>query len=105
MHRLVKASQQVLLLFGQVDGCLDDDAAEQVARRSAADWLDALLPQSEHASRLRLGRHLELYTAAERGHLDHTSECCNDEAHRYFAGKVGAVALEDRVLANSDFGI
>src|SRR4030095_10553805 len=104
-HRLLQLAQQRLLIVGEIHGRLDHDAAEEIARRTAAHRLHALLAQAEHAPRLRLARHLEVDVAAERRHLDFSAERRCREAHRHLARQVAAVALEDRMLAHADFDV
>src|SRR5690606_15308665 len=87
------------------DGSLDHDAAEQVATRTAAYGLHALLAQSEHASGLSFRRNTDRDLAVERRHADRGAKCGGREADRHLTAQVLAVPLEDRMLADVDLDI
>src|SRR5687767_9691808 len=105
MHRFLQLAQQAFLLVGEIHRRLDDDAAEQVAPRTAAHGLHALLAQPEHTSGLRLVRHFQLDVAAERRNFDGPTERRRGEAHRHLAREVATVALENCVLAHADLDV
>src|SRR5690606_40023929 len=81
------------------------DSTEQIALLSASHRLHAFFTQTEYAARLRLRGNLELDGAAERRHLDRAAERRDDEADRYLARQMGAIALEDRMFANANLDI
>src|SRR5688572_21141349 len=105
VHRFLQLAQQALLLVGKVHRRLDHDTAEQVARRTAAHGLHALLAQPEHTPGLRLVRHFQLHVAAERRDFDGPAERRSGEADRHLARQVATVALEDCVLAHADLDV
>src|SRR5262245_49900583 len=105
MHGLVELAQQGLLLVGEIHRRFQHDAAEQIAGRSAAHRLHALLAQPEHAPGLGFGWHLEIDVTAERRDFDGAAQRRRREAHGDFARQVAAVALEDRVLAHADLDV
>src|SRR5262245_41135419 len=104
-QRALELAEQIFLLRAELHGRLDDHAAEKIARRTAADRADALLPQPEHAARLRSRRHLDRRLAFERRNVDAAAEGRGCEADRNLAGQVSTVTLEDRVLANHDLDV
>src|SRR5690606_18675239 len=104
-HGRIELTQEILLLFRQVDGRLHDDSTEQIALLAASHRLHAFFAQTEYAARLRLRGNLELDGAAERRHLDRAAERRDDEADRYLARQMGAIALEDRMFANANLDI
>src|SRR5690606_1573883 len=95
-HGRIELTQEILLLFRQVDGRLHDDSTEQIALLAASHRLHAFFAHTVYAARLRLRGNLELDRAAERR---------DDEADRYLARQMGAIALEDRMFANANLDI
>src|SRR5688572_2792468 len=104
-ERGFEIAQEFPLLRAEVDRGFHDDAAEQVAGRTAAHGLDAFFAQAEYASGLRAGRHLDVRLALERRYLDGAAEGHCREADRLRAGEVRAVAVEDRVLPHGDLDV
>src|SRR5690606_38976092 len=92
--------QQLALLGGQVDRRLHHRLAVQVARRTAAHRLDALVAQPEQLAGLGLGRDPQFDLAVERRHPDHVAERRLRDPDRHLAVQVVAVAFEDRVRAH-----
>src|SRR5439155_14783548 len=60
----------------------------------------ALAAQAQHLVRLAAGDDLQRLRAAEDGHLDLGPECQLGERHGQVAEQIGAVAREDRVVAD-----
>src|SRR5688572_18180525 len=104
-ERGLELAQEFPLVRAKLDRRLHDDAAEQVAGRAAAHRLDAFLAQAENPPRLGADRHLDRGLPLERRDLDAAAEGRRREADRHLAGKVRAVALEDRVLPHHDLDV
>src|SRR6185295_10098047 len=89
--------QELALLLGQRDWCLDDHMAEEIARLAAADAFDSLRFEPEGLAGLGLGRHADLRRAVERRDGDLAAERGGSDRDRHLAVQVVVVALEDGV--------
>src|SRR5690606_29414739 len=92
--------QQLFLAFAQVHRRLDNDAAEQVARATAAHRRHALAAQAEEFAGLRFWRNFQLYATFERRHFELTAQRRVGKTDRHFAEQMLAVALENRMFAH-----
>jgi len=85
------------LALGEVHRRLDDDVAEEIARRLASHTLDALRLQAEGAAALRLCRHADLRRAVERRNADLAAERRGGDGNGHLAMQVVVVAREHRM--------
>src|SRR5690606_7105892 len=100
IKRLLQLFQQFCLAFAQVHRRLDNDAAEQIARATAAHRRHALAAQAEEFAGLRFWRNFQLYATFERRHFELTAQRRVGKTDRHFAEQMLAVALENRMFAH-----
>jgi hypothetical protein len=93
------------LVFGQFDRCFDQDVAVQITGVAGAHAFDALAAQPELLAGLGAFGDVNRRLARQRGHVNFAAQCGGDDADRYRAVQVIAVALEDIVFLEADFDV
>src|SRR5664279_178523 len=102
---VVKLLQELSLVLGELDRCLDADVAVQVARIARAHALDPLAAKAEGLAVLRSFGKVDFGLAAERRHLDRSTERRARHCHRNGAMQVVAVTLEDVVSLDANLDV